>query len=36
MKIAIIGVGLYGAYIADMLSENKKISVHLYEKKKSY
>ena len=34
MKIAIIGVGLYGAYIADMLSENKKISVHLYEKKK--
>ena len=25
MKIAIIGIGLYGAYIADKLSENTKI-----------
>ena len=34
MKIAIIGVGLYGAYIASMLSENKKFSIDLYEKRK--
>ncbi len=33
MKIAIIGIGLYGAYIADKLSENKKISLDLFEKK---
>lgn len=34
MKIAIVGVGLYGAYIADMLSNNKKFSVDLYDAKK--
>lgn len=35
MKIAIIGAGLYGAYFADMLSENKKFSIDLYDKRKS-
>ena len=34
MKVAIIGAGLYGSYIAYMLSRNKKISIDLYEKKK--
>lgn len=32
MKIAIIGAGIYGSYISDMLSENKKISVDIFEK----
>lgn len=34
MKIAIVGVGLYGAYIAEMLSKNKKNQIDLFEKKK--
>ena len=34
MKIAIIGVGIYGAYIADKLSKNKKYIIDLYEKEK--
>ena len=34
MKVAIVGAGLYGSYIAYMLSRNKKISIDLYEKKK--
>ena len=33
MRIAIIGAGIYGSYIADMLSNNKKCSIDLYEKK---
>ena len=34
MKIAIIGVGLYGAYIAYKLGKFKNISVDLFEKRK--
>ena len=33
MKVAIVGAGLYGSYIAYMLSRNKKISIDLYEKR---
>ena len=33
MKIAIIGIGLYGAYIANQLSKNKKLSLDLFEKR---
>ena len=34
MKIAIIGVGLYGAYIANELCKNKKFNLDLYDKRK--
>lgn len=34
MKIAIIGAGIYGAYIANKLSENKNLSIDLFEKRK--
>ena len=33
MRIAIIGAGIYGAYIADMLSNDRKCLIDLYEKK---
>ena len=36
MRIAIIGAGFYGTYIAYKLSEQKKYEVSIFEKNKKY